>query len=42
MIKLSTHQEDNNHRHALSIGGPQYIKQIPTDLKGERDNTKRF
>ena len=40
MIKGSTQQEDVTfvNTYAPNIGGPKYIKQILTDLKGEVDS----
>lgn len=42
MIKSSTHQEDHDHRHALSSGGPQYINKILTDFERRNRQYKRF
>ena len=41
MIKRSNQQEDTPfvNIHAPNIGGPKYIKQILTPLKGEIDNS---
>ena len=40
MIKWSTHQKDRTivNIDTIKIGAPKYIKQILTDLRGERDN----
>lgn len=43
MVKGPIHQDDIKivNAYAPSITAPKYIKQIPTDVKGEIDNNNK-